>query len=247
MFELTDYLIAIALFFGAIIYTSVGHAGASSYIAIMALFGIDAATIKPTALTLNIAVASYSSYSYIKAKLYDLRLALPLIFGAIPTAYLGGMVNLPDEIYKPIVGVILLLSAYMFLFKKATNETQSAACLGASKKVAIGASIGFLAGLTGTGGGIFLSPLVILLGCTSAKSASGTASLFILFNSIFGLIGNAQSIGYLPNTIPLYLVFVLCGAFIGTRLGTKHFDNQKVRKALALVLIIAGLKMIFTA
>jgi len=96
MFELTDYLIAIALFFGAIIYTSVGHAGASSYIAIMALFGIDAATIKPTALTLNIAVASYSSYSYIKAKLYDLRLALPLIFGAIPTAYLGGMVNLPD-------------------------------------------------------------------------------------------------------------------------------------------------------
>ena len=101
-FSLADYIVGFGLFIGAILYTSVGHAGASAYIAIMSLFGLSAATIKPTALSLNILVSSYTSLQYIRAKLYDIKLAIPLLIGAIPCAFIGGRMNLPSEIYKPM-------------------------------------------------------------------------------------------------------------------------------------------------
>jgi uncharacterized membrane protein YfcA len=102
MFELIDFIIAICLFLGAVLYTSVGHAGASVYIAIMSIFGLPVTTIKPTALSLNILVSSYTSYQYVKAKLYDLKLVIPLLIGAIPLAFIGGYINVPGDLYKPI-------------------------------------------------------------------------------------------------------------------------------------------------
>ena len=112
-----DFLIALCLMLGAILYTSVGHAGSSVYIAIMSLFGVPAQVIKPTALVLNIIVSSYTSFRYIRAKLFDLKLYVPLAVGAIPMSFLGGSIDLPSNIYKPIVGAILFFAGIMFLFQ----------------------------------------------------------------------------------------------------------------------------------
>lgn len=239
-----DYLLGAGLFLGAVLYTSVGHAGASAYIAVMSLFGLGASTIKPTALSLNILVSSYTSLQYIKAKLYDLKLVIPLLIGAIPMAFLGGKTNLPGEIYKPIVGLVLLYSAYRFITVKPYTE-EPPKQYNKLSAVAIGAVIGFLSGLTGTGGGIFLSPLILFARWTTVKGASGTAAIFILFNSISGLLGNISSVNNLPTALPLYILFVLMGSFIGTRLGIHHFAHVGVKRALGLVLFIAGLKLTF--
>lgn len=242
-FSNTDFLLALLLFFGAILYTSVGHAGSSVYIAIMALFGLSAIVIKPTALILNIFVSSFTSWRYLRAKLFDFKLFIPLAMGAIPMAYFGGGIELANEMYKPVVGVILVLAGVNYLFlgkgqirKEITPPKFVVALL-------VGASIGLLAGLTGTGGGIFLSPIALLLNWSAVKQISGTTSLFILTNSVFGLLGHASSVSQLPNTLPLFVVAVLLGALIGTVLGISKFSNEKVKRALGLVLMIAGLKL----
>lgn len=242
--EIQDLLLGVSLFLGAVLYTSVGHGGASAYIAIMALFGVPAASIKPTALSLNILVSSYTSLQFIKAKLYDLKLVIPLLIGAIPSAFLGGWLNLPSTIYKPIIGVILLYSAYRFLTVRPHTERPPTP-YNTFLAILVGAVIGFLSGLTGTGGGIFLSPLILFAGWTTVKGASGTAAIFIFFNSVFGLLGNLSSVSNLPAALPLYILFVLAGAFLGTRFGIHFFAHLGVKRLLGLVLLIAGLKLTF--
>lgn len=244
IYSLHDLAVGFGLFLGAVLYTSVGHGGASAYIAIMSLFGISPAAIKPTALTLNIFVSSYTSFRFIKAKLYDLKLVAPLLVGAIPCAFIGGRIQLPGEIYKPIVGIVLLYSAYRFISTKAHSE-QPPKPYSIWLAVLVGAVIGFLSGLTGTGGGIFLSPLILFAGWTTVKGASGTAAIFIFFNSLFGLLGNISSVNQLPAVLPLYVAFVLVGAFIGTRFGIHYFAHVGVKRALGVVLLIAGLKLTF--
>jgi uncharacterized membrane protein YfcA len=247
MFEsvtLFDFWIAASLFFGAVLYTSVGHGGASAYIAIMSLFGVPAASIKPTALSLNIFASSYASFQFIRAKLYDLKLVIPLLVGAIPAAFAGGWINLPNTIYKPIVGVMLLYSAYRFLTVRPHVE-KPAKPYSKLLAVLVGVVIGFLSGLTGTGGGIFLSPLILFAGWTTVKGASGTAAVFIFFNSVFGLLGNISSVNNLPAALPLYIAFVLGGAFIGTRFGIHYFAHVGVKRLLGVVLLVAGLKLTF--
>lgn len=244
LISIYDLSVGLGLFLGAVLYTSVGHAGASAYIAVMSLFGVSPAAIKPTALTLNIFVSSYTSYQFIKAKLYDLKLVAPLLVGAIPSAFIGGRINLPGDIYKPIVGLILLYSAYKFISTKKQVEQPPKPY----KKwfaVLVGSAIGFLSGLTGTGGGIFLSPLILFAGWTTVKGASGTAAIFIFFNSLFGLLGNISSVNNIPAVLPLYVAFVLVGAFIGTRFGIHYFAHVGVKRVLGVVLLIAGLKLTF--
>lgn len=244
MFTPNDFLIAACLLAGAILYTSVGHGGASAYIAIMSLFGVAVPVIKPTALVLNIIVSSYTSYRYITNKLFNLKLFLPLMIGAIPAAFIGGYITLPGHIYKPLVGVILLYSGVRFVMYRAQEEREP-------RKphfvlaVGIGASIGLLAGLTGTGGGIFLSPLLLFLGWSTVKGASGTAAAFIFVNSVSGLLGNISSVSRIPETLPLFAAAVLIGAFIGTRFGIKHLSHVGVKRALGVVLLIAGSKLTF--
>ena len=244
MFELIDFVIAICLFFGAVLYTSVGHAGASVYIAIMSVFGLPVTTIKPTALSLNIIVSSYTSYQYVKAKLYDMKLVIPLLIGAIPLAFIGGYINVPGDIYKPLIGLMLLYSSYRFISVKQHEEKEP-------KKykfyyaVFTGGIIGFLAGLTGTGGGIFLSPLIIFARWTTTKGASGTAALFILANSVFGLMGNITSIKSIPIELPLYALFALLGGIVGSRIGIHYFQHVGIKRILGFVLLIASFKLIF--
>jgi len=244
MLEAHTLIIAGCLFLGAVLYTSVGHAGASAYIAIMTVFDLPPIVIKPTALTLNILVSSYTSFRYIRSNFFKKSLFIYLILGSVPAAFVGGHINLPSRIYKPIIGVLLVISGIRFLIQSLQVDQQKKD-VKPSLAIAIGTSIGLLSGITGTGGGIFLSPLIIWLGWVSVKEASGTVAAFIFVNSIAGLLGNLQSTKSLPTELPIFLVAVLIGAFIGTRLGISIFSSKGIKRALGFVLLIAGAKFIF--
>lgn len=241
--DATTLSITVLLFLGAILYTSVGHAGSSIYVAIMAFFGLATTTIKPTALVLNILVSSFTSFRFIKAKLVDFSLLLPLIVGAIPLAFLGGSIELPSALYKSIIGVLLVISGLTFLLRKTGNRHENVAAPHFVVGVLVGAAIGFTAGITGTGGGIFLSPIALFLSWSTVKKVSGTAAVFILCNSISGLLGHLSSVRAVPAEVFIYAVAVLVGAVIGTQYGITRLSNQGVKKALGIVLVIAGSKL----
>lgn len=243
MFEFHNLAIALFLFLGAILYTSVGHAGASAYIAVMTLFDLPAVVIKPTALTLNIFVSFFASWRYIKRGLFNKRLLIYLSIGAIPAAFIGGRIHLADTIYKPIIGVLLLFSGLRFVVQSQQADKTKREVIPVLA-IFIGVCVGLLSGVTGTGGGIFLSPLIIWLGWTTVKSASGTVAAFIFLNSLSGLLGNFASTSSLPPTLPLFLVAVVLGAAIGTQYGTTRFSHSGIKRALGCVLIIAGIKFL---
>lgn len=241
--ELSVLLLAAWMFLGAALYTSVGHAGASAYIALMAIFGIAPAVMRPTALALNVLVASFTSFRYMRAGLFRWRTVWPFLLGAIPFAFLGGAVQLPGAYYRPLVGVVLLIGGARLLWPSdlTTNREPRDPPIWAGAVCGIGT--GFLSGLTGTGGGIFLSPLLLFVGWSATKPASGVAAVFILCNSIAGLLGNVAIVKALPPDLPTYAAAVALGAVLGTTLGIR-WSTPVILKALGAVLIIAGLKLI---
>lgn len=235
--------LAACMFVGAVLYTSVGHAGASAYIALMALFGIAPAVMRPTALALNILVASFTAFRYLRAGLFRWRTVWPFLLGAVPLAFVGGAIQLPGQYYRPLVGAVLLLGAARLLWPADLISNQEPRDPPVWLGVLCGAGIGLLSGLTGTGGGIFLSPLLLFAGWSATKPASGVAIVFILCNSIAGLFGNIAIVKSLPPDLPTYAVAVLLGAVIGTTFGIR-FSSPIILKTLGLVLVIAGLKLI---
>lgn len=245
-FLISDYLTAFFIFLGAVLYSSVGHGGASSYIAIMALMGSPISSIKPIGLILNIIVSSVCSYRFIRYKLFNIKVFLPVALGSIPAAFIGGYIDLPTTIYRPLVGLILILGGLQFIFNIFRYSGAIKNKVNPLVGFFAGSLIGFISGLTGTGGGIFLSPLIVFLRWTSVKGASGTAALFILFNSIAGLLGNISLVKFLPQEIYLYSAAVIFGVFIGTQLGIKYLMEEGVKKSLGVVLVIAGIKFILT-
>ena len=240
----TQLLLALCLFLGATLYTSVGHAGASAYIAAMALFGLPAATMRPTALVLNILVASFGAIRFIKAGLFRWRGCWPFMLGALPFAFLGGYLQLPGHIYKAIVGVVLLVAAARLLWPKPLAVISNWQDPPLQLAIPAGAAIGFLSGLTGTGGGIFLTPLILFMAWSETKTASGVSVVFILANSIAGLLGNYASLKSLPAELPLYAIAVMLGAALGTQIGIYKYAKEHLLKALGVVLVIAGAKLI---
>ena len=246
MASLADALLPLLLAASAVLYTSVGHAGASAYLAAMALVGVAPETMRPTALVLNIVGASFAAVRFWRAGLVDARLALWLALGAAPLAFLGGAITLPGHLYRPLVGLILLAAALRLLWPAEVTANRSTRPPHPLAAALAGAGIGFLSGLTGTGGGIFLSPLLIFGGWSATRTASGITITFILCNSAFGLLGNLASLQRLPPALPVYVGAVLIGALVGTALGTKRLPAPMVLKALGLVLVIAGLKLMLT-
>ncbi len=236
-------LLAGAMFAGAVLYSSVGHAGASAYIALMALFGVAPTVMRPTALALNILVASIGSVRYLRAGLFRWRIAWPFMLGAIPFAFIGGSIQLPGAYYRPIVGVVLLISGARLLLPFDFLANRKPRDPSVATGILFGAAIGLLAGLTGTGGGIFLSPLLLFAGWSSTKVASGIAAVFILGNSIAGLLGNVAVVRALPDDLPIYAAAVVLGALIGTTFGIR-WEPERVLTALGVVLIVAGAKLI---
>jgi hypothetical protein len=237
-------LLALCLFLGALLYSSVGHAGASAYIATMALFGIPAATMRPTALVLNILVASFGAIRFVRAGLFRWRGCWPFLLGAVPFAILGGYLQLPGHWHKTIIGVVLLIAAARLLWPKPLTVLSGWTDPPVWAGIPAGAAIGLLSGLTGTGGGIFLTPLLLFMAWSEAKTASGISVVFILANSVAGLLGNYAALKSLPAELPLYIVAVMLGAIAGTQIGIYKFAREHLLRALGVVLVIAGVKLI---
>jgi uncharacterized membrane protein YfcA len=243
VFEFHTLLLAACMLLGAALYSSVGHAGASAYIALMALFGVAPAVMRPTALALNILVAGFTSFRYLRAGLFRWRTLWPFLIGALPFAVIGGAVQLPGQFYRPLVGVILIIAGIRLLWPQEMATDQEPRDPPITAGIGLGALVGLLSGLTGTGGGIFLSPILLFAGWSDTRTASGVAAVFILCNSIAGLLGNVAIVKALPADLPIYAAAVLLGAMIGTTFGIR-FAAPIILKALGAVLVIAGCKLI---
>lgn len=247
---MVDPLLLAAIFLGAaLLYSSVGHAGASAYLAAMGLLGIAPDVARPTALALNIVVASFVTYRFWRRGYISWRSLLPFLVGSVPLAFLGGSLPISGALYKQLVGAVLIVAAVQ-LFRTARLAAQKdtghqAPRVPTVPAVGIGAAIGFLSGLTGTGGGIFLSPVLLIAGWAETRAASGLAAGFILANSISGLAGNLARLASLPPALPIWIVAVVVGAVIGSEIGTRRAPTFRLREALSVVLVIAGLKLIF--
>jgi uncharacterized protein len=228
----------------AFLYSSVGHAGASGYIAVMSLAGLAPEAIKPIALLLNILVASIGAYQFWRAGHFRWHLFWPLAVLSIPLALAGGFWNLPAQWFKSLVGAILLLSAARFFWNpQEAAETQPPRLRTA---LATGGALGLLAGLTGTGGGIFLTPLMILLRWAPTKTASATSVVFILVNSVAGLAGNLLATANFPAFGLHLAAAAIAGGTAGSYLGSRRFSPVLVKRLLAIVLAIAGFKLLAT-
>ncbi len=229
------------IFGAAVLYSSVGHGGASGYLAALALFGVAPAVMKPTALTLNIAVALITTVRFYRAGHFSWPLSWPFFVSSVPLAFVGGVITLPGVVYRVLVGLILLFAAYrMFWYadhEKTIAQPPLVAALGC------GAVLGFISGLTGVGGGIFLSPLLLFMGWANFKQTAGTSSAFILLNSVAGLLGHVSSVGLLQPVVLLWAVAAVAGGLIGSEMGVRRLAEVTLRRVLAAVLVIAGVKL----
>lgn len=245
--EFDDIFLTVLIFVAALLYSSVGHGGASGYLAAMAFAGIAPEVMRPAALVLNVLVASIATLKYFRVGAFSWKLFWPFALASIPFAYIGGTLTLPGHIYKPLVGAVLVYAAW-YSFRTAHRSIHAAA---KQPHIAIlilaGAVLGLLSGLTGVGGGIFLSPLLLYFRWAAVKVISGIAAAFILVNSISGLIGAMTVAPVLPAALPLWAIAAVIGGYAGAEYGSKRLDNPAIQKILAVVLVIAGAKMIITA
>ena len=235
--------IALMMALAATLYSSVGHGGASAYLAIMALFAVAPETMRPTALTLNLVVAGLATVRYWRAGQINLKLLSMFVVTAAPAAFIGGAIHVPSDIYRPLVGVLLWVAALRLFWQPSRLADREIRAPSAAIALPTGAALGLLAGLTGTGGGIFLSPLIILFGWENARRTSGIAAGFIFLNSAAGLAGNVTSLRVLPAGLPIFVAAVLVGAAMGTWLGAKRLPRKRLLQGLACVLLIAGAKL----
>lgn len=228
-------------------YASVGHGGASAYLAAMALAGIAPQEMRPVALLLNILVSALATWKFWRAGHFRWRLFWPFAAVSIPLAYVGGAITLPGQAYKVLVGLVLLYAAWQLWHSvRAGEEMRELSEPPLRWAMLIGAAMGLLAGLTGVGGGIFLSPLLLMLGWAGTKQTSAVAAPFILVNSIAGLaaIILAKS-APLPSYVWILAPAVIIGGWLGAEYGSRRFANPVVRRMLAIVLALAGAKMIW--
>ena len=247
MNETVIALLASGMLVAAFLYASVGHGGASAYIAAMALAGIAPAEMRPIALQLNVLVSAIATAKFYRAGHFRWPLFWPFAAVSIPAAYLGGAITLPGTAYKVLVGLVLLYAGWQLWWSaRAGEELRPVRNVPIALSMAIGAVLGVLSGLTGVGGGIFLSPLLLLFGWAGTKQTSAVAAPFILVNSLAAL-----SAGFVKNaTLPpdyawVLMPAVLVGGWAGAEYGSRRFANPVIRRVLAaVVLAIAGGKMV---
>jgi uncharacterized membrane protein YfcA len=240
-------LLAILIFVIALLYSTVGHAGASGYIAAMALFGMAPVIMKPTALTLNVIVALIGAVRFYRAGFFSWRTFWPFAVTSIPAAYIGGGLTLPVPVYKSIVGVVLFYSAIRLFWSADSADNKQTSLVPIWVALIVGGAIGLLSGLTGVGGGIFLSPVLLLMHWARTKETSGVSAAFILVNSIAGLLGQLPAISLVSHNLVYWAPAALIGGWIGTELGTRVLPVSNIRKWLSVVLVLAGLKLISEA
>ena len=240
-----ELLLAALFFAAALLYSSVGHAGASAYLAAMALVGVPAAIMRPTALVLNLFVATIVTVRFARAGHLPWRSLIPLAIGSVPAAFIGGSIDLPGDLYRFLVAAVLVFGAWRLATTPPVADDLDHPGVPWLGGVASGATIGLLAGLTGTGGGIFLTPLLVLAGWTGTRDAAGLSGSFILVNSIAGLAGLQSGSLILAPALPLWIGSVAAGGLIGSWLGAARYSVLNLRRALALVLLLAAAKLVF--
>jgi hypothetical protein len=244
------WILIAACFVIAALYSTVGHAGASGYLATMALLGVAPATMRPTALALNIVVAAIAVWRFARAGYFNGRGLWPFLAGSVPFAALGGAWHVGTQAYRSLVGVALLASAAILAWRAWEISRPTAPREDAPVRVPIlaavliGAGIGLLSGLTGTGGGIFLSPFLLLARWAGPRHTAGISAPFILANSLAGLIAGTATWASLPRELPAFVLAVVVGGFVGTWLGVTRLPPPALLVALAAVLIIAGGKLL---
>lgn len=240
--QLVLAVVAIAVI--AFLYSSVGHAGASGYIAVLTLLGAAPSAVRPTALLLNILVAVVGTIQFARAGHFSWRLFWPFAALAVPAAFLGGSLHVPATLLRVLLGVILLASAVRLIIRKGA-EVENVKAPKTGVALVTGAAIGFLSGLTGTGGGIFLTPLMLFCRWAKTKSVAAVSVVFILVNSIAGIAGYVSTGQPLPSGISAFAIAALAGGAIGSTLGAGRLPVRAIQLFLALVLVIAGTKLLF--
>ncbi|NNJ56515.1 MAG: sulfite exporter TauE/SafE family protein [Bacteroidia bacterium] len=229
----------------AFLYSSVGHGGASGYLALMAIFAFPTTYMKPSALLLNILVAGISFYYYRKNNHFNWKLFYPFAITSIPASFIGGFLNVNPQIYKQILGALLILSVLRLLGFLGGKQHTTKAKINIPIALIAGASIGFFSGMIGIGGGIILSPLILLLNWGNMKETAAVSALFIWVNSIAGMLGLLSSGVQIPiASIPIAF-FAVIGGILGGYYGAKKTNNVRLKYILAFVLVIASIKLIF--
>ena len=231
----------------AALYASVGHAGASGYLACMALLGVAPALMKPLALALNIVVAIIATAAFARAGHFRGHLFWPLAAVSVPLAYFGGRTQVEDRTYKLLVGAVLVYAAWRLMVSAARASSATTRRAPLVVLLFAGAGIGLLSGLVGVGGGIFLSPLLLLLGWAGPRETAGVSAPFILVNSIAGLAG--RGVGDLAGLQGMFLALAgaaLVGGWLGARLGSRRLDTTTIRRLLAVVVALAAVKLFAT-
>ena len=249
--ELTDVVILASSFIVvATLYTTVGHAGASGYLAMMALVGLAPETMRPTALALNILVAAFTVYRFRQARHFHWSGLWPFLLGSVPFAAVGGIQSLSRETYYVAMGLVLFIAASYLVWRAFGVRAMMEEGVVRVRKIPavfIGCVIGFLSGLIGVGGGIFLSPILLTLGWAGPKTTAGISAPFILVNSAVALVAGSLTVQKLPAELPVLAVAALAGAFLGTWLGLQKLNQKALVVTLAVVMSLAGTKLVLTA
>ena len=239
-------LTGIYFFVIALLYSTVGHAGASGYLATMAFLSFAPEVMKPTALALNIIVALVTTVRFAMAGHFSWRLFWSFALASVPMAYLSGGMHVDTTIYKILVGIALVFAALHLIIwsKVAPDDIERTTYPGIGPSLAVGGGLGFLSGLTGVGGGIFLSPVLIIRRWAGLRRTAAVAAAFILLNSISGLAGYLQKGGAFPDHIAFWSIAVVAGGYIGSTLGATKFNSPVLRILLGIMLVMAGVKMV---
>lgn len=228
------------VFAAALLYSSVGHAGASGYLAAMTLMSVPQAQMKPTALVLNILVASVGTIQFLRKGAFDWKTFWPFAVASVPAAFIGGTIHLPGNYYKWIIGATLLFAAIRLSFDLKEHEPRRLPLVPA---LIIGAIIGLVSGMVGVGGGVFLSPILIITGWASPLVTAGVSVLFILVNSLSGLGGQIANLQKVPDAIWVLIPAALLGGVIGSWYGSHRVGSRTFKLLLSAVLLVAGAKM----
>ena len=222
-----------------------GHSGASAYLAVFALLGMTPDVIKPSVLALNVVVASITTYKFSRAGHFSWRLIWPFILTSIPFSFLGGLISLPTTLYRIMVGVVLVYASFRMLFNISNKIGAQPNFPPIWLSLLLGAGIGFTGGLIGIGGGILLSPILLLTNWAGPQLTAGTIAVFVLVNSIAGLFGHWSVSMHLPPQLPIWGVVALVGGWIGAEIGSRRLSANFLRRMLGLVLLVSGLRIFF--
>lgn len=244
--ETTYWLFILLLFVVAVLYSSVGHGGASGYLALMALFGMAPSIMKSSALVMNVCVSLISFFHYYKQGHFKWKLFLPFAMASVPASFFGALVTVDAEVYKKILGAVLIFPVLRLLgvFGKENNEIKS---MNHVTALVLGFTIGFLSGLIGIGGGIILSPILLLFHWANMKETAAVSALFIFVNSISALAGLFTKGINIDTSVYLWITATLAGGFAGAYFGSSKLKNPALKKILAAVLFLASIKLLVTS